>query len=403
MRNLVVFLLLLVAVPAWGQGALPGGGDVVTDTTPQLGGNLDVNENAICDGDGDTCIQLEEGADDDTFRLDLPSLGDAFNWTGDGTNMLWQIKSYPTPTLFQAQGEILNDAGSAICTYMPNGDDGQGSFWCHDPRVADRKQSTLAGWDAGATVAGSTCLGRSSSCAGCIAVGDNPICFGADATIVGDGGLAVTGSSGVGDAVLCGDNGTGLSARGACSGQELDIKMPSGGHGHHVAHGFDQPNSYEGCGSIGGWDRDDTDDCEIDLSFYFGGETEWYTRYVYGQGNTLPGSVDITITGTAGEGTDDAASDIIFEVPPGTGTGLAGDFLFRFAAAGTTGSAENSHALGVEFDGETGLLIPRKVTADPCASGAPEGGIFYNDTSNYMCFCDGTDDVQMHSPATACF
>lgn len=43
-----------------------------------------------------------------------------------------------------------------------------------------------------------------------------------------------------------------------------------------------------------------------------------------------------------------------------------------------------------------------KVTADPCGT-YPEGSIFYNDTSNYYCFCDGTNDVQLHSPGTACF
>jgi hypothetical protein len=46
------------------------------------------------------------------------------------------------------------------------------------------------------------------------------------------------------------------------------------------------------------------------------------------------------------------------------------------------------------------------ITADPCAdtSKYPEGAMFYNDTSDYYCFCNGAgDDVQMHSPGTACF
>ena len=50
-----------------------------------------------------------------------------------------------------------------------------------------------------------------------------------------------------------------------------------------------------------------------------------------------------------------------------------------------------------------GIIIPTKVTADPCTAGAPEGGIFYNDTSNYFCFCNGTDDVKMSDGSTACF
>ena len=49
-------------------------------------------------------------------------------------------------------------------------------------------------------------------------------------------------------------------------------------------------------------------------------------------------------------------------------------------------------------------LTADKVTADPCGgAGYSEGSQFYNDTSNYYCYCDGTNDVQMHSPATACF
>jgi hypothetical protein len=51
-----------------------------------------------------------------------------------------------------------------------------------------------------------------------------------------------------------------------------------------------------------------------------------------------------------------------------------------------------------------GGITPGKVVADPCASlGYQEGAIFYNDVSNYFCYCDGTDDVQLHDPTTACF
>jgi hypothetical protein len=50
-----------------------------------------------------------------------------------------------------------------------------------------------------------------------------------------------------------------------------------------------------------------------------------------------------------------------------------------------------------------GGILPTKVTADPCGTEYPEGTLFYNDTSNYFCYCDGTNDVQMHDPSTACF
>lgn len=53
----------------------------------------------------------------------------------------------------------------------------------------------------------------------------------------------------------------------------------------------------------------------------------------------------------------------------------------------------------------TSGVRPSLVNADPCGDtdAYPEGSMFYNDTSNYFCFCDGTNDVQMHDPATACF
>lgn len=54
---------------AAGGGGGAGISNVVEDATPQLGGDLDVNEKAITDGDGDTKFQLEEGADDDTARI----------------------------------------------------------------------------------------------------------------------------------------------------------------------------------------------------------------------------------------------------------------------------------------------------------------------------------------------
>ena len=47
-----------------------------------------------------------------------------------------------------------------------------------------------------------------------------------------------------------------------------------------------------------------------------------------------------------------------------------------------------------------------KVTSDPCldSSGFPEGAIFYNDSSDYYCFCDGLGvDKQLHNPSNACF
>lgn len=50
----------------------------------------------------------------------------------------------------------------------------------------------------------------------------------------------------------------------------------------------------------------------------------------------------------------------------------------------------------------TGVYF-KAVTADPCSgAGFGEGAIFYNDTGNILCFCDGTNDLKIADGA-ACF
>lgn len=50
-----------------------------------------------------------------------------------------------------------------------------------------------------------------------------------------------------------------------------------------------------------------------------------------------------------------------------------------------------------------GGIKPAKVTADPCGNGYPEGTLFYNDVNNYMCYCNGSNDIQLHNPLADCF
>jgi hypothetical protein len=52
----------------------------------------------------------------------------------------------------------------------------------------------------------------------------------------------------------------------------------------------------------------------------------------------------------------------------------------------------------------TGATVVDKVTSDPCGTtGYEEGAIFYNDTANYMCFCDGTNAVNFKNYSVVCF
>ena len=72
---------------------------------------------------------------------------------------------------------------------------------------------------------------------------------------------------------------------------------------------------------------------------------------------------------------------------------------FKILSNGNIGIGTENPISKLEVNG---LITPDKVTADPCSAGQ-EGAIFYNDTSNYWCGCNGTDDVKLTDNTTACF
>ena len=126
------------------------------------------------------------------------------------------------------------------------------------------------------------------------------------------------------------------------------------------------------------------------------GKMEFFTgRQTGASGNT--GGVRFDI-GNASNGNSGN-----FIVVIGTASGTRGKIRFSDGSQGIVGEYwRSTSTLG---DGNWENLAGKKVTADPCGdtTNFPESTIFYNDTSKYYCFCNGTDDVQMHSPATACF
>ncbi len=100
--------------------------------------------------------------------------------------------------------------------------------------------------------------------------------------------------------------------------------------------------------------------------------------------------MDVTTGSSLGIGFNSTIPTL--HVGPGTGAGTIGRVGIGTITPGST----------LEVDGGIrGDLL----TLDPCgAADFPEGTLFYNNTSDYYCFCNGAgDDVQMHSPATACF
>lgn len=83
---------------------------------------------------------------------------------------------------------------------------------------------------------------------------------------------------------------------------------------------------------------------------------------------------------------------------------------------GTPTNAANGEDLYVEgnseFDGSIRLdggltsyaaVTLAKVVADPCPGGYPEGAVFYNDTADILCLCDGAGADLKISDGSACF
>ena len=89
-----------------------------------------------------------------------------------------------------------------------------------------------------------------------------------------------------------------------------------------------------------------------------------------------------------------SVDDLILEVPNGK--------VFKILEVSNTPSINDVWKASATDGTSYWEPIAPKHTSDPCGTLA-EGIMFYNDTSNYFCYCDGTNDVQMHSPATACF
>jgi len=57
--------------------------------------------------------------------------------------------------------------------------------------------------------------------------------------------------------------------------------------------------------------------------------------------------------------------------------------------------------VGGDDPGEDILVIFDHATVDPCTS-VDAGGTFYNTVKNVLCFCDGSNDLEVHDN-TACF
>jgi len=119
-------------------------------------------------------------------------------------------------------------------------------------------------------------------------------------------------------------------------------------------------------------------------------------------GGSAGDSIFILDSGNVGikKSTPDAALEVVGDLMISAAEGGDGD-RFIVDTNGNVGIGTTAPVSKLDVDGG---IRADMVTADPCGGADfPEATIFYNDTSNYYCYCDGTNDVKLHDPAVACF
>lgn len=295
----------------WAECPAMGLSNVVEDTTPQLGGDLDLNTFSILDG-ATKILHRDGGAD--TFSVG-PSAGDSLT-TSIGLTLVGQDAGSGTTTANNAV-YVGRDAG----------------------KNANSTDSVIIGSGAAQSVTG----------ARFIAIGKNA-------------GLSASSAS---DAVIIGD-----VAGDAISTASRVVFVGSKAGTNHTAPTSGSSNS---------------------------------TAIGFEAGTVLTTGKEVTIIGADADlssGTLTNATVIGFNAT------VDASNKFRF---GNDSVTVYEYAPGATIQPASGDLnitsaAPElsKKNSDPCGT-LTEGTMFYNDTSNYMCYCDGTNDVQVHSPATACF
>lgn len=171
-----------------------------------------------------------------------------------------------------------------------------------------------------------------------------------------------------------------------------------------IGEGIDLQSGVSDVIAFGDFDRDAANDITCSNCIQFGGSDNDLTQARWGEESEATPD-DFTHVRTAASGTNTAGANHIWQAGQSTGTGAPGDLLFsKCPADAGSGSTVNDCTTTASWsvDGETGMPLPPAYTADPCSGGEPESGIFWNDTANVHCFCDGTNDLKI-SDSTACF
>ena len=287
------------------------------------------------------------------------------------------------------------------------------SCWpTYDDGTADAfKNRGCMGWGCEVTGGDGFCIGRDCASAGsAFSAGRNAVAGFESVALLGKAGQQTIA---IGDAALVyvADISTQMGSAAVC----LNIDMRcSSDDCIQFAYGGDGFDTQDGqCGVLGfKFDREQAnplaDDCPVDGLFQLGGKLNripW--RFMaLGRGavhDTGDGPEPFEIFNTdIGAGTDVDASlgALRLRGSAGRGTGSGGPVELLHCPAGGTGSTLNTCVVAVTVDGDTGVMLPKEATADPCGGGVR--GFFYNRTDEIPCYCNGTDDLKV-SDDTACF
>lgn len=369
MKRLALWVALVTASGAAAAQAPAGGGStsVSDDTSPALGADLDVNEFAIEDGDGDTRLQLEKTADDDTVRIDLGGRVDALAANYDGSDVTWHVD-------LGANGPWPNQSGVTSPSpggqgWLIQGSPGSQSFQTLTAAVMETTVSQTASQSAAlawTVMSGATAFG---------AAGSTP-------TFLPSGGLNVadykevvykgTNTAGwiIGDFVTVNHRGTGDV--GIMTGYYSQLYPGSTGSNIQFGAGYTHPGFYsdggEGSGSGGTMDRT--------VGY-------WYMGHIHDDATYEVGFLHDNC-------------DLFNSLSQCTGGAILGPDTtgaWAFLAEGSDPS---------RFEGEVAVGHSAHICVSSPPAGGAKGEIYCDSDLTVPCWHNGTNWVQMDDFSTVC-
>jgi len=217
--------------------------------------------------------------------------------------------------------------------------------------VASNQSAVAVGNIANSSGLNSSSLGTASTCSG-----DNSVAVGPGSIVSHDNSFSFRGDSTADNQVIFGGDGTDQEVTTFYVGNGVVVSTPTSNVDFHVTGGSGTDisatnlriNGGQGTGTGAGGSiifrtaptgstGSSLNALETRVTIVDSGET------FFGNGESDASPVtEADISGTAGSGTDVAATDLRINGGQGTGTGAGGDIIFRTATPGTTGTSLNS-------------------------------------------------------------